>query len=259
MQKHKHRFKHPDGTVHGSLQSCVRTNDLELVGDGTHLTCFEMVGNFSFGRSDYELSVELWDSILKDLRIPVSYITVHPSRQDHTSLWTRRGYRVKPEESCLWSDGDVGGHCCEVFVGDLEIGNLVNPLGHSTDVGFGWERLHMVVEGVDRVGRTSLFRQDLDPIVSDHVRTLQVMRENGVTPGSKGRNYICRRLVRRILDRRGRELFGLDDWVESETRLRDQKLRVAKRRWRKFRDRPPEFWWETFGVLPEEIPMLGPD
>src|SRR5580658_9182607 len=61
MQQVKDRFETPDGSKYGSIQSCVRTNDLELVGDGSHLTYFEMIGNFSFGGNDYELSVELWD------------------------------------------------------------------------------------------------------------------------------------------------------------------------------------------------------
>ena len=66
MQQVKERFLHLDQSKYGSLQSCVRTNDLELVGDGIHLTYFEMLGNFSFGGNDYDLSVELWHSFLTD-------------------------------------------------------------------------------------------------------------------------------------------------------------------------------------------------
>jgi hypothetical protein len=158
MQRVRRRFHPPDGGKYGSLQSCLPTNDLDLVGDGSHLTHFQMLGNFSFGGNDYELSVELWHRILTDLGVRADEVHCHPGRPDHARIWTRRGYCVVPDGECHWSDGTIGGHCCELYVGGLEIGNLVNPLGHSTDVGFGWERLLQVVEGRRRADQTSLFR-----------------------------------------------------------------------------------------------------
>ena len=238
-------------------RSCVRTDDLQLVGDGTHLTSFQMIGNFSFGGGDYPQSVELWHTILGDLQINVGEVHVHPSRQDHRQLWERLGYRIVSDESCQWSDGQIGGQCCELYCRGLEIGNLVNPLGHSTDVGFGWERLHQVVERVERVEQCSLFPPDLPPVVSDHLRTLELMRENGIVPGNKGRSYVCRRLVRRLLRFELPPNLGLEDWLGQERELRERSLKQGRRSWRKNRDRPPEFWWETFGILPEEIELLA--
>jgi alanyl-tRNA synthetase len=256
MQRVKRRFHSPDGGRHGSLQSCVRTDDIDLVGDGIHLTHFEMVGNFSFGGGDYPESVELWHSILGDLEIPVTEVHVHPSRPDHRQLWQRLGYSVVFDDSCVWSDGQIGGHCSELYCRGLEIGNLVNPLGHSVDVGFGWERLHQVVEGVERVEQTSLFDRGLHPVVSDHVRTISLMRENGVEPGSKGRSYVCRRLLRRLMRLDSGGSFGFQDWLVEERKLRERSLRQGRRSWRKFQSKPPEFWWETFGILPEELDLI---
>lgn len=257
MQPVKHRFHEPDGSRYGSLQSCVRTDDIDLVGDGSHLTYFEMLGNFSFGGDDYNHSIELWHSILTDLGISGTHVRVHSSQEGHRRLWERLGYLVKLDDECVWSDGQIGGYCCEVFVGELEIGNLVNPLGHSTDVGFGWERLIQVVEQKNRVDETSLFDGRLHPVVSDHCRTISVMRENGIEPGNKGRNYVCRRLLRRVLRLLdGSEQFDFDDWLQSERELREKSIRQGRRLWRKHKHQPPQFWWETLGIMPDEIELL---
>lgn len=120
MQRVKNKFINLDYTKHGSLQSCIRTNDLELVGDGTHLTYFEMLGNFSFGNNDYELSVELWHSLIKDLGIKIDNIHIHPD-SNHRELWIKRGYSVVNDQECQWSDGNIGGYCCEIYSRGIEI------------------------------------------------------------------------------------------------------------------------------------------
>ena len=257
MQIHKDRFRRQDGGRVASLHSCLRTDDIDLVGDGSHLTYFEMLGNFSFGNNDYADSVDLWHSLVHDIGLPVTSVHVHPDRPDHAQLWTKLGYDIVPDTDCVWSDGGIGGHCCELYCGDLEVGNLVNPDGGSTDVGFGWERVIQVVEGVNSVSGSSLFRASIHPVLADHERAVMALRENGIEPGNKGRSYVCRRLLRRLLNLIDRERFAFDDWLDAERRLRERVLAQARRMWRKHHAKPPEWWWDTMGILPEEIDLIA--
>lgn len=255
MQPLKTKFRDRNGSVDGSIQSCIRTKDLDLVGDGTHLTYFEMVGNFSFDGISYSKSLEMWSKIVQDLGLKITHVTYYPTRLDHKDQIESLGWRPEPSEECTWSDGDIGGNCCEFFVGDLEVGNLVNPMGHSTDVGFGLERMLMLVEGKQRVDETSIFEQSFSPKFKDHHRTLTCLWENGVNPGQKNREYICRRLLRRVLDEVPDGVVYMP-WVIKEREMRTSIIIKACRCWKKFKDRTPQFWWETFGVLPDELHLI---
>ncbi len=257
MQQFRDRFMKKDCSRSSSLQSCIRTNDLDLVGDGSHLTYFEMLGNFSFGGNDYEESVELWHLIVNDLKIDITSIHCHPDRKDLAAMWQKRGYQIVYNSDCTWSDGDITGECCEMFCGDLEIGNLVNPMIHSTDVGFGWERLHQVVEKKSRIDQTSLFI-DHHPIVADHCRALTMMYCCGIYPSNKKRGYVCRRLVRRMLPfLNGDENFSFNSWIKQEQEGREKNLRLGRHKWNKYKHKSQEWWWETFGILPEELQTLS--
>ena len=259
MQRYQSRFLNPNQSRLGTLQSCIRCKDLDLIGDSSHLSSFEMLGHFSFGRNDYPESCELWRDLVDELDLPITHVTVHPDRLDHRDIWRKLGFKVVFDPDCSWTDGTIQGHCCELFVGELEVGNLVNPLRHSVDVGFGLERILQVMEGKERITDTSLFPEDLPPILADHRRTLLLMKENGVKPGPKGRESICRRLVQRCL-RQGEDLPSmipeLSDWWEDEERLAEKRLERGRRRWRKFKDRDERFWLETFGLTHEDLRIL---
>ncbi|MBR0350955.1 MAG: alanine--tRNA ligase [Clostridia bacterium] len=69
--------KHPEGTRLTDYQKCVRTNDIEEVGDNRHLTFFEMLGNWSLGDYFKEESIQMsFDFLTKELQIPVEKLSV---------------------------------------------------------------------------------------------------------------------------------------------------------------------------------------
>jgi len=68
---------HPAGTRLTDYQKCVRTNDIEEVGDNRHLTYFEMLGNWSLGDYFKEESIQMsFDFLTKELQIPVEKLSV---------------------------------------------------------------------------------------------------------------------------------------------------------------------------------------
>ena len=108
-----------------SCQKCFRTTDIESVGDASHLTFFEMLGNFSVG--DYfkaEAIAFAWEFIAMRLSIPKEklWITVYLDDDEAVQLWRKTGVPAERilrlgEEDNFWGPaGDSGpcGPCSEI-------------------------------------------------------------------------------------------------------------------------------------------------
>ncbi len=77
--------KHPEGKRITDYQKCVRTNDIEEVGDNRHLTFFEMLGNWSLGDYFKDESIAMsFEFLTKELEIPVEklYVTCFAGDED---------------------------------------------------------------------------------------------------------------------------------------------------------------------------------
>lgn len=121
---------HPYGTRLCDYQKCVRTNDLEEIGDTTHHTFFEMLGNWSLG--DYfkeeaiSWSFEFLTSVLK---IPVERLAVtvfggneyidfdKESYNKWLSLGIKESRIAKTSDDNFWIAGEAGpcGPDTEIF------------------------------------------------------------------------------------------------------------------------------------------------
>ena len=69
--------KHPEGKRLTDYQKCLRTNDIDEVGDNRHLTYFEMLGNWSLGDYFKQESIKMsYEFLTKELGIPSEKISV---------------------------------------------------------------------------------------------------------------------------------------------------------------------------------------
>ena len=103
---------HPAGTRLTDYQKCVRTNDIDEVGDNRHLTYFEMLGNWSLGDYFKEESIQMsYDFLTKELGIPVEKLSVTCFAGDEdcardevtSSCWKKAGI---PEERIYYFEKD---------------------------------------------------------------------------------------------------------------------------------------------------------
>lgn len=92
--------KHPEGRRLVDYQKCVRTNDIDEVGDNRHLTYFEMLGNWSLGDYFKEESIQMsFDFLTKELNIPIEKLSVTcfegdedcPRDEETASIWKKAG------------------------------------------------------------------------------------------------------------------------------------------------------------------------
>ena len=123
--------KHPLGTRLCDYQKCIRTNDLDSIGDKTHHTFFEMLGNWSLG--DYfkkESITWSFEFLTKVLNIPVEKLAVTvfegndevPRDEESASVWKSLGISEErisylDKDNNFWIAGEVGpcGPDTEIF------------------------------------------------------------------------------------------------------------------------------------------------
>ncbi len=264
--------KRPPARRLTSVQKCFRTVDIDEVGDPSHLTFFEMLGNFSV--NDYfKKEVIPWalDFLAKDMAIPRErlWVTVHLTDDVAETIWLQAGipkeritrlgdehnwwgppgksgpcgpdseiyYQQDPGHGCGFPEDPPGCDC-----GRLEVWNLVfmeyfqDEQGVRTklprpnvDTGMGLERLTAVLNGLPSVYETDLFMPIIqagasiagvaygnDPkidyalrVLADHGRGMTFLIADGVVPGTGGREYVLRRIMRRAV-RFGRRL-GIEE------------------------------------------------
>lgn len=196
-----------------SVQKSFRTSDIEEVGDNTHLTFFEMLGNFSFGGNFKKETIHFaYEFLINDLGIDRERVHVTIFAGDDTVPEDKESFRIWHEEIGMpkekikkhgradnfWGPTGNEGPCgptSEIYVDGVEIWNLVFNEYYSkpdksleklpvpgVDTGMGLERLTVMMQGVSNVFETDLFHplifaiQDARPGLDD--RVLRVLADH---------------------------------------------------------------------------------
>lgn len=254
--------RHPAGKLLTNIQKCLRTDDIEEVGDNCHNTFFEMLGYWSLG--DYWKSQSIhytFDFYTHVLGFDKEKISVSvfagdrdaPFDKESYNIWkneieipTKQIYKYPKSENWWGPAGETGpcGPCTEMFIDTgskscgkncgpsctcgkfVEIGNnvfmeynkqqkykYISLKQKNVDVGFGLERLLMLVNKKSNIYETELFKPLMDwikneakkynirgaRIISDHIRASVFLIADGVEPSNLDQGYILRRLIRRII------------------------------------------------------------
>ena len=245
-----------------SCQKCFRgqglRDDISEVGDDSHHTFFEMLGNWSIGEYFKEGAISLaWELLTVEFGLDAQRLwpSIYPDDGESERCWLQVG--VPPERIVRltdnwWQAGLTGpcGYDSEIFWdwggpcscrrGDcrpddecggnrwVEVWNLVfmefdqDEAGNrsslpkkTVDTGMSLERLAAVVQGVRSDYETDIFRDIVasfaaraEPpagsdqvaslnVLADHVRAAVFLIADGVLPGTDGRGYVLRRVIRR--------------------------------------------------------------
>lgn len=246
MQQFKPYYADPDSAPAPAVvtvQPVVRTSDIAEVGDETHLTTFEMLGNFRFGlQSSLAMKKqaigEAWRFVTETLNVERDRIDVTvfggdnahglPADTESEGVWQSLGVtnvqRLGRDDNFWGPTGDEGpcGPNTEIYVDGIEVWNLVFNEYHKDrdgqyakqalfglDTGSGLERLSATLQGKNSVWEIEPFKSWVTHtgankpadgrIIIDHLRAITFLISAGIEPANKGREYVLRRLIRKVV------------------------------------------------------------
>ena len=174
--------KHPAGTRLTDYQKCVRTGDIDEVGDPSHLTCFEMLGNWSLGdyfkKESIAFSYEFLTSPqwlgLDPRKISVTVFAGDdnaPRDEDAATFWKENGMpedkiAYLPASDNWWAAGPTGpcGPDTEIF---YWVGEGLPPAGSNKGTDSAnwmeiWNNVFMQYNRIDEKTLVPLPKQNVD-------------------------------------------------------------------------------------------------
>src|SRR5215217_333257 len=253
-----------------SAQKCFRTQDIEEVGDASHLTFFEMLGNFSFGDYFKKEAIDwAWAFLTEDLGIPRErlWITIFEGDEDAPEdleakeLWMDVGVPEHkifglPKSENWWGPPGDSGPCAEIYYdygeeyahGDPQVDPRYGPGGEAGDPRFLeiWNLVFNQYEqrkdgtltplaktGIDTglgLERTTAAVQDVLYVYDTDVYATIFEKINEYTGIELGHDELSDRAMRIVADHARSMAFLVADGVRPGNQRREYVLRRIIRR-----------------------------
>ena len=184
--------KHPLGKRLVNVQKCIRTTDIDEVGDESHHTFFEMLGNWSLGDYWKKEAIEFsYEFLTKKINIDKEKLTVTcfagdkdaPKDLESANAWKSLGIKkIKflGKEDNWWGPAGTIGPCgpdTEMFLNGFEIwndvfmeynktkdGNFLPLKQKNVDTGMGVERALAALNGLKDIYQTEVWKPIIEEI-----------------------------------------------------------------------------------------------
>ena len=226
--------KHPAGTRLTDYQKCVRTGDIDEVGDPSHLTCFEMLGNWSLGdyfkKESIAFSYEFLTSkdwlALDPRKISVTVFAGDenaPRDEDAANFWKAVGMpedkiAYLPASDNWWAAGPTGpcGPDTEIF---YWVGEGLPPAGSNKGTDSAnwmeiWNNVFMQFNRVDE--------KTLEPLPKQNVDTgMGLERTNCILQGKTSvyLTEVFQPIIQKIGELAGGYVYGTDEEKDKSVRI----------------------------------------